>query len=226
MKAFTEWKEGVKERLEQTKEDIQRIWGKVMTFFKGIDLIQIGKDIIGGLIKGIGSMGKELWNKAKELGNGIGKSIKSALKVGSPSKIMIGIGEDTGEGLIVGLANRMNEVAATSERLADSITTGIGSQIDSLDYALTNYFEAIRIDGDWMNDWITHLPKQMRNQVLELGKANADQLDRSNSTAEALRLANQAKAGLTVNLHSPKALDIREANKEFNRTLNKMSLQW
>lgn len=31
---------------------------------------------------------------------------------------------------------------------------------------------------------------------------------------------------LTVNLHSPKALDVREANKQFSRTMNKMSLEW
>ena len=31
---------------------------------------------------------------------------------------------------------------------------------------------------------------------------------------------------LVVNLNSPKALDVKEANKQFNRTLNKMSLMW
>lgn len=31
---------------------------------------------------------------------------------------------------------------------------------------------------------------------------------------------------LTVNLHSPKALDLREANKQFSRTMNRMSLEW
>lgn len=31
---------------------------------------------------------------------------------------------------------------------------------------------------------------------------------------------------MTVNINSPKALDVREANKQFNRTLNKMSLDW
>jgi hypothetical protein len=37
-----------------------------------------------------------------------------------------------------------------------------------------------------------------------------------------------ASAGknLTVNIHSPKALDVRQASREFNRTLNKMSLMW
>ncbi len=35
-----------------------------------------------------------------------------------------------------------------------------------------------------------------------------------------------AGKNLTVNIHSPKALDIRQASKEFNKTLNKMSLMW
>jgi hypothetical protein len=29
-----------------------------------------------------------------------------------------------------------------------------------------------------------------------------------------------------VHLNSPKALDVRDATKEFNRTLNRMSLMW
>jgi hypothetical protein len=35
-----------------------------------------------------------------------------------------------------------------------------------------------------------------------------------------------AGKNLTVNIHSPKALDVRQASREFNRTLNKMSLMW
>jgi hypothetical protein len=31
---------------------------------------------------------------------------------------------------------------------------------------------------------------------------------------------------LTVNITSPKALDVREANRTFNQTLNKMALMW
>ena len=37
---------------------------------------------------------------------------------------------------------------------------------------------------------------------------------------------NTGGKSLVVNLNSPKALDVREANKQFNRTLNKMSLMW
>ncbi|PND11014.1 hypothetical protein CW304_26945 [Bacillus sp. UFRGS-B20] len=31
----------------------------------------------------------------------------------------------------------------------------------------TKYFNAILIDGDWQNDWITHIQKAMRDMVRE-----------------------------------------------------------
>lgn len=38
------------------------------------------------------------------------------------------------------------------------------------DDPLTKYFNAIFEDGDWQNDWITHIPKDMRNTVMEIGR--------------------------------------------------------
>ncbi|MGH1260611.1 MULTISPECIES: phage tail tape measure protein [Bacillus] len=38
------------------------------------------------------------------------------------------------------------------------------------DDPLTKYFNAIFVDGDWQNDWITHIPESMRDMVREIGR--------------------------------------------------------
>lgn len=66
-------------------------------------LTSAGKDLIQGMINGIGSMGQALKNKASGLANGAVDSIKGSLGIASPSKVMIQVGKWTGEGLIKGV---------------------------------------------------------------------------------------------------------------------------
>jgi len=212
-------------------DDVKRIWGNVMDFFEGIDLKKTGKDIIQGLIDGIGSMARKVSDKAKEIANGIGDKIKSILKLGSPSKVMINMGKDTGEGLAIGLFNSIGKVSDMSSRLAGTMVKTVGATKDAMaqaftqdDVALTNYFEAIREDGDWLNDWLTHMPKQLSDVARQMGKIISPNLEGKNldAVAESTKLAKY----MTVNLNSPKALDVRQASIEFKKTLNKMSLMW
>ena len=81
-----------------------------------------------------------------------------------------------------------------------------------------------------MNDWLTHLPKEMNSALKGIGKLLAPELEgqalTGNPNADFAFQYDKYRAPLTVNLHSPKALDVREANKVFNRTVNKMSLMW
>ena len=173
-KSFKGMVESAKKFMGNLLDDVKRIWGNVMDFFEGIDLKQIGKDIIQGLINGITSMGNKVKESARNIANGIGEKIKSILKLGSPSKLMEQYGEFTGEGLAIGIGNSLQSIKSMSEKMGEmtipkidqsKIETGVGASIGA-------------------------------------GK------------------------NLTVNLHSPKALDVRQASKEFNKTLNKMSLMW
>jgi phage-related minor tail protein len=226
-KAFEDWKNGVRERFNKAIEDVKKMWNGLTSWFDGIDLTQIGKDIIQGLINGIGSMARKVKEKAQDVANGIGETVKKILRLGSPSKVMIGMGQDTGEGLAIGLFEKIGKVAEMGKRLAQSVSKTIESGLEGFttdDVALTNYFEAIREDGDWLNDWLTHMPKHMSDVARQMGKIIAPELERKElgAVTEATKFAKQ----LTVNLNSPKALDIREASREFNKTLNKMSLMW
>ncbi|HHY72705.1 MAG TPA: phage tail tape measure protein [Bacillus bacterium] len=103
---------------ESIKNTAQNIWRNVEQFFKNINLVQIGKDIIQGLINGIGSMASAVWDKAKSIADGVTKTIKGALKIASPSKVMFQLGKWTGEGLDDGLGSMINAISGTANDMA------------------------------------------------------------------------------------------------------------
>ncbi|MFP7275754.1 hypothetical protein SFC17_12570 [Bacillus paralicheniformis] len=107
-------------KMGAAQNKIKSIWNKVMSFFKGINLFSIGKDIINGLIKGIGSMANAVWNKAKSIADGVTKKIKGALRIASPSKVMIQFGKWTGEGLEIGMDKSVKGILKASEKIASA----------------------------------------------------------------------------------------------------------
>jgi phage-related minor tail protein len=171
--AFSNMRKAVSEKMQEIWTKIKEIWGKVQNFFEGIDLKQIGKDIIGGLISGITAKASELYRKATEIASNISKKIRKALDSKSPSRVTMAIGEDVGDGLAIGMKNTMGSIG----RMATKMAKVAVPEVD---------------------------PKM----------------------AMATTGATSAGNSFIVNLNSPKALDVREANRVFNRTVNKMSLMW
>lgn len=118
-----DWK-GAWETIKSTAEGIMN---NVVKFFKDIDLTQIGKDIIQGLINGIGSMSGAVMDKARSLANSVKDTISGALKIKSPSRVMIGFGENIGEGLVIGMDDMVRKVAHSSERLSGAVISAHNS---------------------------------------------------------------------------------------------------
>jgi tape measure domain-containing protein len=115
----------IRNSMHNIHSTIVSIWNQVMSFFRGINLYSIGKDIIKGLINGIGSMASALYNKAKEMAEGIMKSFKKILGISSPSKVMLEYGEWTGEGFEIGLAKSMRGIVKQAKNLAQAVLPDI-----------------------------------------------------------------------------------------------------
>src|SRR5690606_12682276 len=91
---------------------------KVVDGIKQLNLFSVGKDLIRGLINGIGSMAGAVWSKARDIANGIGRTIKNTLGIKSPSRVAIEIGRFFGEGLIDGILGMKRYVERASDELA------------------------------------------------------------------------------------------------------------
>jgi hypothetical protein len=191
----------------------------IVDALKGVDkkLAQIGKDIMQGLINGIQKKAGDVTRAAGDIANGIAKKIGSILKLGSPSKVLIEMGENTGEGMEIGLKRSINSISQAAAQMGASITDSLTSFLGGGD-AVSKYFEAIREDGDWLNDWLTHMPKDVANLAKQIGFVIAPQLEGYKD--------NVSSSVMNVNINSPKALNAREANMVWNRTMKKMQLQW
>lgn len=114
---FNGLKNAVSNKMSETRRKIEEIWGKAQSFLSGVDLFQVGKDIIQGLISGIGSMASAVWEKAKEIAGGIKDGIMRVLRMSSPSKETFYAGEMVGEGLEKGMHKMIPSVLKKAEEI-------------------------------------------------------------------------------------------------------------
>src|SRR5699024_2280726 len=84
---FQQLKDAVFDRMEQTRNTITNIWNKAESFLKDINLFEIGKNIIQGLIDGI----QEKWNDLKQSVSNIANNVKGIftgnMDINSPSGV-------------------------------------------------------------------------------------------------------------------------------------------
>lgn len=119
-------KETAKE-LEQYKAEwikkIQEIKTGTQTGLKDwkTSMKTIGTDAIQGLIDGMKSMTGSLQTQAKEIANVVSKTIKDALKIKSPSRVMMEVGNFISEGLAIGMNSQSNLVEKASNNLANKV---------------------------------------------------------------------------------------------------------
>lgn len=94
----------------------------ILNALKGTDakLRQMGMDIIQGLINGITKKAGDVAKAAANIANGIAKKIGGILKLGSPSKLLIEMGENTGKGLAIGMEHSIKKINNMAANMAQS----------------------------------------------------------------------------------------------------------
>ncbi|ARD55617.1 hypothetical protein [Bacillus safensis] len=114
---FNDIKNTVGSKMNDVKSKIKSIWDKVMAFFKGIDLFKIGKDIIRGLIRGIGGVAGDLYKKASDIVGNVKNTFTKLFNIHSPSRWMRDeIGYNLGAGMAVGLDRSTNTVVSSAKK--------------------------------------------------------------------------------------------------------------
>ncbi|MCM3150260.1 hypothetical protein [Bacillus pumilus] len=114
---FNNMKNAIGNTMRAVKTTISNIWNGVVRFFKGINLFSIGKNIIAGLIRGIGGMAPSLYNKAKSIVNNVKNTFTKLFKIHSPSRWMRDeIGYNLGAGMAVGLDRSTNTVVSSAKK--------------------------------------------------------------------------------------------------------------
>ena len=117
---FSNIKDSISGKMKEVKETISNIWNNVMDFFKNINLFDIGKNIIQGLINGIKNMASSVVDSVKGVVDGAIQGAKKLLGIHSPSRVFKQFGVYTGEGFVNGITEMKDEVARAGQRMADA----------------------------------------------------------------------------------------------------------
>ena len=94
---------------------------------EGVSLIDIGKNIIQGLIDGMENMIGRIREIAGEIADTIKNKIKNALDIHSPSRVMMELGAYTGEGFGNGIESTIGSISKQANYLADAAIPNINA---------------------------------------------------------------------------------------------------
>jgi phage-related protein len=112
----------------------ENIMGNIIGFFESIDLFQIGKDMISGLVKGIGSMAGAVADKVRGIANAIPSGVKKLLGIHSPSRVMMELGGFTAEGMALGIGKGLSNIQNAAGAMARAAVPGTSGA--SLNYGM------------------------------------------------------------------------------------------
>lgn len=121
---FESMKTAVSNAFSGVLTGIQTIWGKVVGFITGLPakMLGFGKNIIDGLINGIKSKITAVTDAVKNIASGITGKIKSILGINSPSRVMMEMGEYTGEGFAIGIDSMVKDTENAAKNIGAAVT--------------------------------------------------------------------------------------------------------
>lgn len=171
---FNDIKNAIFDRMNDAWDTITGIWEDVMDFLRNIDLFQIGKDIVQGLINGIKSMAGNLIESAKGVVDNAIKAAKNLLGISSPSKVFMEFGEESGRGLELGLKSMASKVAKAGEKMAgaavpDSGEFGYASGTVNNTYNLAGLLSGANIEVRSDQD-IKRLAQELGDYIMKQGR--------------------------------------------------------
>ncbi|MGE8037825.1 hypothetical protein [Lysinibacillus sp. NPDC093692] len=202
----TTWN-GIKTTVETAmtgvKTAIETGWNAAKTFLENIKLIQIGKDIINGLIKGITDSFGAVASALSSLTDLIPSWVKSALGIHSPSRVMIAIAKWIPIGVAKGIEATTNVVQKATNLMSTkaipdfskSITT-TKSAMDNINNIVKNASsntsaDAITIQKDYAKKR-AEVDRKAEQQIAVI-KASASKKTQTNTKAQQERINNIMK---------------------------------
>ena len=144
--------DAAKGALDRLIEIIRDLPGKIVSALGDLGglLYGAGQSIVQGLINGIMSMGGWLQEQARSIANSALQAAKNALGVKSPSTKMMVVGEQFGEGFVIGVDNMLKKAMSVGKELANqtvqSTTTAL-SPTDNSAFRMTQTLNRLTRNG-------------------------------------------------------------------------------
>lgn len=107
---------------------LPEIFSAIFEAFGSINWLDLGKNIVSGIMDGLAAMGSALWEAVQKLGENIWNGIKDFFHIQSPSRLMrdtvgVMIARGIGDGILKGSKYAVKAVTAVGDNVIDSVTT-------------------------------------------------------------------------------------------------------
>lgn len=193
----------------------------------------LGSAVVEGMIRGLGAGIGRVAAKAKELATSAWNAAKNALDSHSPSKKFIQLGEDSGEGLSIGLVNYKRIVAKSAESLGKEAIDGLRSTISGVSDILVtddNFTPIIRPvldltdvkkDAAQISSMVATKPLKVDTTVAKATDASAGYFANKVAQQDTAVVADTNIEFTQIN-NSPKALSNAEIYRQTNNQLSKV----
>jgi len=167
---FVELKDGAINRVRELLDYVRALPGRLISAVGSIGtlLFSAGKDLIRGLIDGIKNMAGNAARAARDAVSGAVQGAKNFLGISSPSKVFMEIGEQSGQGLVVGLGHMFREASAAGEALAGASVPQVPRS--STGYRAWSGTQAGTGEGSYMRMHPGDL-RQMSRMVVQIGRS-------------------------------------------------------
>ena len=124
---------GIIKALPKIGEAIITVWKKIFEIWREIDWLELGKNVILGIAKGISNYKSQLWQAIKDVCKGALNSAKDFFGISSPSKVMADqVGKWLPEGIAVGVENNADVVNSAMSDLTEEALSGINGNARSV----------------------------------------------------------------------------------------------
>ncbi|MGE6594174.1 phage tail tape measure protein [Bacillus mycoides] len=121
---------------------------KIVDTLRKIDLFKIGKDIISGLIDGLGSMAGKVLDKVKSIGSSILDGFTGFFDIHSPSRLMRDkVGKHIGAGLAIGMENSIGIINRASQAMSEAAIPTVN--VGNIGVQANGLYQAQGVNGEF-----------------------------------------------------------------------------
>lgn len=99
--------------------------------------VNVGKDLIDGLVRGVGNAKDAVVNKVKEICSGALNAVKNFFGIKSPSRVMARMGDFLMQGFSNGMDKAGSAVVNTAEMISQRVTDGVNHTINQVQKGAT-----------------------------------------------------------------------------------------
>ena len=118
--------QGMASKKGSATSSINGIMQSMVTAAGSVSFTGIGGNVVSGILSGLNDKAPSLMNRARSLATGIAGVIGGALRINSPSKVMIPMGQAVAEGMEVGLLNGAGSLYETASAISLETAEALG----------------------------------------------------------------------------------------------------